>query len=302
MKKIVFFLIGFAIFSCSKEKEEINNQNDRLLFENMQEFNDKYLILSKINSKEELNFWAQSKNHSNLLYSSDSLIENYSDALKTILNKDAEFELNDTIIWFNNGNLYAFSKNDEPNLISLKKHPEKCKKIGSVNLNTIGESKLKSTNIGLGKLDARNQFQFTQQYYQPCGGTRRALSGTRKYVHEIYDESYAYNPGPVIYSYLHLRIKLEYKGSKGWKAAGEQREISVNVSGSANLYPSGAGGNFKIPYTSYDCSGNKDFVIMSVVGSYPWTPSWTVSMTGTIFQHVKGDNSSNAWSNIGILW
>jgi hypothetical protein len=298
----LFFILGILILSCSKEKAPETIQNDRLQFRNMQEFNDTYVMLSKMSSKEELQSWADAKKHSNLLNSDDSSIEQYSDVLKTILNKDSEYELDNSIIWFNNGQLYAFSKSDEPKLKSLKSNTSNLHKVGSVNLSGIDNVNLKSINLGLGRLDARNQKQFTQQYYQPCGGTLKALSGNRKYVHEIYDESYAYDPGPVIYSYLHLRIKLEWKGSGGWKAAGEQREIRVNVSGTANMYPSGVGGAFNIPNYFYDCSGNLDFVIMSVTGAYPYTPSWTVSMSGSIYQKVKGDVAANAWTNSGILW
>lgn len=302
-KSILFLFLVVITLSCSKEDNKDNGlKNDRLLFENTKEFNDTYLMLSEITSKEELQYWAQTKSHSTLLYSNDTVIDLYSDVLKTILNKDAEYELGDSIIWFNNGKLYAFAKDEQANMSSLKKTPNKCKLIGSVGLRKIENSKLKSVNIGLNGGDARNQKQFTQQYYQPCGSTLKAVSGNRKYVHEIYDESYAYYPGPVIYSYLHLRVKLEWKGSGGWKAAGEQREIRINVSGSANMYPSGVGGAYRIPDKFYDCSGNVDIVFMSVVGAYPWTPSWTVSMSGTIYQKVKGDLVSNAYTNSGILW
>src|ERR1035437_4735644 len=95
MKKIMFLLVGFIVFSCSKEEKKVENNipNDRLSFQNMQEFNDNYQILAKMDSKENLTVWAQAKNHSTLLYSTDTLISEYSDALKTILNRDSEFEL-----------------------------------------------------------------------------------------------------------------------------------------------------------------------------------------------------------------
>jgi hypothetical protein len=308
MKKyaFLFFLLGVVTMSCSKEKSDNTPASDRLSFKDQAEFNDTYLMLSKMDA-EELNAWAANKNHKTLLNSTDLSVADYSDALKTILNEDSEYELGGSIIWFNNGQLYAFAKDKASNLKALKQNPDKSSIIGNIRVQKIDDSKLKSVNIGLGNGDARNQFQFTQQYYQPCGGTRNALSGVRKYVHEIYDESIASNPGPVYYSYLHLRIKMEYQGHNWlgkhvWRAAGEQREIRVNVSGSANMYPSGVGGGFNIPNVSYDCSGDKDFLIMQVTGAYPATPSWTVSMSGTIYQHVKGDNASNAWTNTGTLW
>jgi hypothetical protein len=305
MKKNVLFLCAIVFaFSCSKEEiEDIELQNDRLSFKNLNEFNETYQMLSEYTSKEELQYWAQTKGHSTLLCSNDTAIEKYSNILRTILNKDSEYEIGDLIIWFNNGNLYSFSKKEQSNISNMKKNPNACNLFGYIKLSNVDNSELKTVSLGLNGLDARNQKEFNQKYYKPCGETASLLQGIRKFVHEIYDESFFYNPGPVIYSYLHLRIKLEYRDSKGrWCAAGEQRDIHVNVSGTAKMYPSGIGGAYIISNRKYSCSGNKDFVIMAVRGSYLWRPSWKVSMSGTIYQKVNGDLTSNGWNNSGELW
>lgn len=302
MRKTIFFLIGLIALSCTKEEQnslvndKIDIVSDRLSFKDMQEFNETYSSLAYIDTKEELLYWANSKNHSTLLDSSDSLIVNYSDALKTLLNKDSEFELGDSIIRLSNGNLYASPKD-----VYSKDKQREGNIIGKITLQNINESNTRAVNIGLNGINARNQKEFNQKYYQPCGGASRTLSGLRKYIHEIYSERISYG-GPVVRTRLFLRIKLEYKGSSGWKPASEQRDISYNISGTAYLYPSGAGNPFNLT-NNLDCfSGNKDVLISDIIGSYPYEPTWTVSMTGTIYQHIKGDISSNAWSNNGDLW
>jgi hypothetical protein len=253
MKKLCFFLIGLLILSCSKEDNKITSNgrlvvkqlqvaSDRLAFQSMKEYNDTYLMLAKLKSKEELSFWAQSNNHSTLLNSSDSSMLVYSDVFKTILNKDYEFELGDSIVLFNNGDLYAYSKN-ESNQITLLKNPEKFNKIGSVIVTILKKPEVKSVILPVNTLNADyNQMEFTQMYYQPCGEDLMVVEGSRKYVHEILDESTVTYPGPVYYSYLYLRIKLEYykssRPNRGWNPAGEQRTITVsNLSGSAYWYP-----------------------------------------------------------------
>lgn len=268
----------------------------------MEEFNDTYLLLAKMDSREELVYWAQSKGHNTLLFSTDTLIEAYSDALKTIFNEDSEYELGDKIIWLNKGILYEFPKKNENEIKALKSNLNKSYIVGKVSINNSRSSALKSTVLPINNIDARHQKEFTQYYYQPCGGSLSQISGLRKYVHEIYDISYVY--GPTAYSYLHLRIKLEfYKTSRprSWKPAGEQREIDINVSGTAYMYPGGSGGSFS-KVESYDCSGDIDLLIDSMYGGYPYTPYWVVSMSGQIYQHVKGDLSTNAWYNAGTLW
>lgn len=310
MKIFYVFLIGFIILSCTKEVSTTtpastppSTTNDRLVFKNFKEYYDTYLMLAKFNSKEELSYWAQSKNHSTLLESSDSTIVIYSDVLKTILNKDSEFELGDSIVLFNNGDLYAYSKN-ESNQITFKNSPEKYKKIGSISVRILDGSIFRTVLLYVNTLNANNQHEFVQHSYQPCGGSKTWADGNRKYVHEILDESTITYPGPVYYSSLYLRIKLEYKVSR-WRPASEQRSIILNnIQGSALWYPGGFGGNYGPINTSVTCwSGDAYVFLRSAVGADPWdTPYWLVSMTGTITHHVMGDDTNPAWVNGPNLW
>jgi hypothetical protein len=316
MKKTILFLsIVFIVFACSKEVSVVNvenvvnvKQNDRLSFKNAKEFFDTYKKLSNFSSKDELQFWAQNQNHTTLLYSNDSTIENYSVALKTILNKDSEYELGDDIVWFNNGKLYSFSKSEESIINTLKMTPNKCNVIGSIVLQEMGTNNLKSTSLSTNGLSAIYQKEFYQWYYQPCGGTLAAVFGLRKHVYEIYAECIHMGSGYLSYyaGYTHLRVKLEWKGSQDWQHAGEQREISINVSGSANAVESNGGNGesavipFSFPNQTYDCSGDIDLLLANFESLMP--SYWTVSMTGEIYQKVKGDFTYNGWGVSGELW
>jgi hypothetical protein len=55
-------------------------------------------------------------------------------------------------------------------------------------------------------------------------------------IYGFFDGYYDAAPGIKGYkAYLILRVKLEWKGSGDWEPAGEERSITVNVSGFGNL-------------------------------------------------------------------
>lgn len=311
----IFLAILLAIPSCTPEDDNVSiAQSDRLKFSSMDDFHATYSVLSKIQAIDELQAWADSRNHSTLLGSEDPAIENYSEVLKTILNKDFEFEVGEDVIWFNKGTLYSFSKDQVPDRSALKQNPESCTKIGSVHLSAmevssdLTQGRTATIGLPLDGLDARNQKEFGIQSYQPCGGSFAWISGLRKYVHEVYNETY--RTYPTAYSYQYLRIKLEYKGNK-WRPAGEQREIVINVSGSITPLASGFPSN---PYSvnlSRDCYSGNLVILLNTVAYGPGVislPNVALSMTGSIYHRIKGDNVGNAWTNTewtpgaGVLW
>jgi hypothetical protein len=84
-------------------------------------------MLSKICSYSDLQFWAQERSHSTILY--DTMLTNYSPALRVILNKDSEFQMGDSVIWFHSGNLYSYIQ-DATFVNDLKANPESYKSSG----------------------------------------------------------------------------------------------------------------------------------------------------------------------------
>ncbi|MCE5346380.1 MAG: hypothetical protein LLG13_08855 [Bacteroidales bacterium] len=317
MKKLFLLLMGFIILSClscTKDKDLVSlvngNKSDRLVFKNFEEFNDTYLLLqTKFHTMDELSLWAYSKKHSTLLYSLDSTIVDYSEVLKTILNRDSEFELSDSIVLFNNGTLYAYSKN-ESNKITLKDNPEKYRNIGIVSLNTPGIAKAKSTSIAFsGGLNANNQsIPFYQQTYVTCGtgGELVTCYGQRKFVDELYSETVGN------YTYIYLRIKLEYKGSS-WHAAGEPYTIMINDIPTTITTDSGYTHSFTLTSKEYELEDDELYTCVTGnlyfgLGCLPKTNDatiWTVSMpqnsTYHIFHQVHGDTSGFTWTD-NALW
>ncbi len=271
--------------------------NDRLVFQSPTDFYNTYSALSKFQTEDELRYWAQSKTHTTLLDSLDSIICNYSGTLRTILNKDSEFELGDSIVIFINGDLYGYSK-QEAN-ISIQKNPEKFKKAGSVVVSIV-QSQNSKNDVAPGGVDATWQNQFYIHSYQPCGGTlQTGLNSLRKFVSELYYEQISFFPNPWRAN-LWLRIKLEERPSSGWRQCYNYRDISYDVAGTAVLYYGG------VPdyTTNYEVTGN--FLCststsvsgpINVFLAYKYEPSynvgsfWRVYGSGFIYQHILGDDN-----------
>jgi hypothetical protein len=320
MKTTTLFVLAFFVaFSCTDESITIKNneKNDLIVFKDASDYWKTYDELSKANSTAYCESWASIRNHSTLLNSTDPGLQNFPDATRTIFNEDYEYQIGDEIIWLNKGNLYSFNKEQAPNRSKLKLDPSQCKKVGAITSIKIGGTNVEngrtSASIPLQGLDARNQKEFNQVTYQPCGSTSRALAGIRKYVHEVFDHSAPVDPrvpNSGTRSTLYLRIKLEYKGSS-WRPAGEQRQTTVNVNCTYVVTNSGAFPQTSTISTSNNCYSG-DWTIRigeSVYGPILLgPPSWDLTMTGSIEHNVKGDAAANKWTNTewkagyGVLW
>lgn len=321
MKTIFLLLFGMIILGCTKEVKDTlrpyTYDNDRLVFRNFDDFYNTYLSLAKNSSMDELAFWAQSKNHSTLLNSSDTTLYEYSTVFRTILNKNLEFQLGNDIIWFNKGNFYALPKGGS-NVEAFKCNPDTSNKVGSIKIKPVIERNEKGAIIWNNyTLDARNQQEFWQAYKAPCGESTILTSGNRKYVHEVYGESLIGYNGYCgcyhIYSSLWLRIKLEWKGNRGgWKVASEQRNIKlIDLQGTAWWgWPQTYVADLDIEdadscFTNNGNLGGEKLVWLTGLDGEVYEGQddyWDLTLTGTVYQHVIGDYMSNAWWNGPSLW
>jgi hypothetical protein len=299
MKKLVFLFTIIVLISCSKDKSATVSDNDRLSFKNKDEYEKTYAMLSKLVTKEEFEMWAQYQNHSTLLNSTDTTFDNFSFIFRTILNKNSELEMGDSIWWFYNGNIYGFSKKEESKLESLKVDSSKCTKVGTYFSNNLNSKKTK-VYLAVGSTSEGYQHEFVQETcYNSCSSTSlKSANGKRKYVDELYSEGTKDKQGYVS-SKLHLRIKLEYKGSSGWKVAGEPRTVEYNVYGNAwladgvNTY---APDNSSYSYSLNQCSTSDiDLTIKSATCYQETKLYWGIILKGYIIQHVKGDDINNRW-------
>ncbi|HMR92223.1 MAG TPA: hypothetical protein PKC69_07905 [Chitinophagaceae bacterium] len=231
-----------------------------------------------------------------------------------VLNKEGEVQIGNEIIWYQNHNKFFISTADKDKLKEFKKNTDLVHKrvpAGSqvVDLNFNNNSGVAVENLTYlgygGSLDARHQREFVSQ---------APVHGRRKYVHEIitFFDGY-YNTGThLIWStYITLRIKLEWKGSK-WRPASELRNINVSLSGTASVNTPGQGTYQLGPTinTNQSVQRNNDYLVplaqFNGSGTLPGNARWQLNMWGTIYHHIVGDVTSNQWYNAGTssnpLW
>ncbi len=321
MKKILFlYVFGLILISCSKEKgnefltekTELETLSDRLNFSNFREMLDLYAELSK-KDPNELLLWAKIKSHSTLLESQDTVIMNYSNALKTILNKDYEFQVGDSIIRFNNGDFLAFSKFESQNTELTK-----MKKIGSVQLSKEQSSSKGIVYLSSGQRNSAPQHEFIITQYIPCiGNPEYGIFGYRKYVCDLYHEFILIAYYPPVYMFqssAYLRIKLEYRTSRTpWYISNNEHVINYHVYGSADFsigYDEWMYYNFDNYRSSLGGCDNIVTVPLNVLLAITtgWCdvndmdPLWRISIFGSINQQINGDPHSNTFSSNTWPW
>lgn len=327
-------LLSLFFFSCKKDISNQNpttsnsakEENGRLVFDSHESF---YAFVDDLdNGKAEVNSSfsslqkafdkaSQSEDESTVSPEIKDLQSfNFPPSFTRILNKKGEVKIDNDIIWYHSGKKYFIPVSDESELERRKLNPENISKVSNagskiapltlknISLKDVSNRTYLPTN---GALDARHQHEFNQ-VYPPTGGPR-------KYVHEIitYGEGY-WLPNNVYiwFTQINLRIKMEWKNSNGkWRPAGETRDLTVNISGNATLRNAGTGGYEFGPTISHNNSTqvNSDYYVglAKYNGSgIPPAQDWQLDLWGTIYQHVVGDLTSNAWYNTGTstspLW
>ena len=294
MKKLCFLLLCLFILSCKKESQIMqSSKSDRLVFKDYQEYHETNLMLSKMTSLTDLQFWAQEKRHSTLLLDQDTTLADIPPSIKTILNKDSEFQIGDSIVWFHSGNLYTYAK-DATYIEDLKTKPDAYRRSGRIF--TSACKIRRNTDITMNSVHSEFQYQFERAAYQPCGGTLSYGGGHRKWVTELRDATT--QDGMTYHSILYLVIKLEWKVSSWKESQTEQRAVSYNLNGtvtyilgsqSEELWLNFPSGDFSCPYYVL---GNLWIPESSCSGSNLWyQPYWNVNLSGEVTQHLNGDTN-----------
>lgn len=308
MKKTLFLFLFFTALSCTKEPSTISLESmntDRLLFKDFKEFTETSFNLSKKSSMFDLQFWAQERNHSTLLFDTASVLSNYPPSLKTLFNKDAEIQIADSIIWLdiNSGNLYTFAKKSS-DIEDIKANPESYHRSGFfTSLGVKNSSKGDVPRDTYGPCEITGPWQ--QYYYQPCNESLVSANGTRKWVSELRDITGFYNGQ--WQSSLYLVIKLEWYSSRtGWHEASEPRDVNWSLytpNGTVAYYM-----NYDLidnvgwttPTGNYTCLNNGAvqynlWVPEAAIFGYAMgtNPHWVVNVSGSIYQHVIGNYTAN---------
>ncbi|PSL42382.1 hypothetical protein CLV51_11320 [Chitinophaga niastensis] len=239
----------------------------------------------------------------------DLLNFNFPPGFLYALNSKGEVKIGDEIIWYHHGRKYFIPAAQEAELNAIKQQPSAINKSLATDLVKIkSKVQTETINIGMNNLDARQQREFG------INGSG-SINARRKYVHEIvsfFDGYYLGNPITWT-AYAYLRIKLEKLPLLGWLPAGDYREITVNVNGSAlivdpELPLQGSylvGPSFNLSNVSTIVNSDYVLTLARFSGTRRLSDNsyWSFTINGSIYHHVQGDLITNAWTNEGYpLW
>lgn len=309
----ILFVLLFT--SCSKENESIDSdfsfEKDPIMtFSTWQDFYSTYEQTTRLNDTE-LSSWITSQGHTSLAFSKNSSSkvdgEFVPRGLQAILNEDQAFMVEGNFIVLYKQNFYEFTKEEFTLFKAGEGIFEESNIIGQITFEknifqTSNDSKLqiKSTTMNAADIAGSYQKEFVRQGYIPCaGGANQGTSRYKfKYVHELVAVK-VFVGYPNVITELYLDMKLEYHNGS-WNNAGEDRNITVNISGMAENTSNNPG------YTEINISKNISCVnrnqrLFLAYAQYPSNfgpePDWIVSVSGVITQHMNGDTSNNKWSN-----
>ncbi|RFS20648.1 hypothetical protein DVR12_18990 [Chitinophaga silvatica] len=233
----------------------------------------------------------------------DLLSFGFPQELLSVLNSKGEVRIGDEIVWYHSGKKYYIPVADESKIDQIKQKPESIDKFfdaKQIKLQSINPNA--KTDIGLTATDSR----YIKEFY--LWGTTHT-----RFVHEASAFIEGTNVGTWI-AYSVIRLKLEWKDCCKWNPATTIRDVSVNLTGSANLY-NGTGtlptnGNYIMgPSVSINVTDvvNSDYVVtLAAVEGYGSLLSgshWTLRLDGSIYQYAQGDYLTNAWTNTATpMW
>ncbi|WP_338766390.1 hypothetical protein WAF17_03675 [Bernardetia sp. ABR2-2B] len=321
MKKLSIVFLLFFLFSSCEQQEELTSleiatkktdnltiKDKRFVFDNQEHFQS-FMQSFTNKSEQELENWSKSNTVKSLLITgvSEEFEQfNFPTAFKAIINENGEYQIGNSIVWYNDG--FKYFVNNEEELKSIKENPSLSTKKAKVESKIVGKMpSLQRVVLGANTIDARHQREFFQN---------NNSGSKRKYVHELvtYTEYLgAYHPifgnGYTIISYLYLNIKLEYKGNRRrsrWKPAGESRRVFYSLSGSSTISFDG----LSQPTNSFNFSedltrsGDRQLSLGGFsTGFETKSPVWTVEVNGFIDHSVVGDVASNRWFHEGYpMW
>lgn len=314
MKKsviVLMVLFSAVLFSCEKNQiiegeltnsktvsEGVSVINGRVVFKDDASYEKVYDELGTF-SMEKRQQWIKSLGINTLgdIISTNLENDSYLEKMKnatlpppffTIVNKNGEFQIGSTIVWFD-GNVQHFSKNESA-LVEIKKDPSKSKvfvEIKPIPLNIKSPNSRINLSVNQGA-NAKYQKPFT------VGGT------DFKHVYEVVRYPKYLNPPPayvpgtnisgltVIGVDTYVNIKLEYFkknliGNGGtWKPAGESRTIQYTLYGNVDGINWGSG----VPSYGTGLTANQYIKIHSTTNTN-FDTAVAIDVYGAISQQVN---------------
>ncbi|GAB3995604.1 hypothetical protein GCM10028807_36200 [Spirosoma daeguense] len=232
-----------ALLSCERYKDTsvspnndlgVSIQNGRLAFKDKASFEKVLSQIRTISTEEEAAKWESKFNYASLrkynaAHRDKPKLEEMNLPIfnKVLLNENAEYIIGKTIVWFNDGYVHYIDNQDENLLQQIKSNPALSKNKSAVITKVIPVSEdVKST---MGTIGGTSLYA----WYQKMWSLNCSNGLERKTVYELVSTTIQGGQGNTFDYTLYIRIKLEWRGSSGWRPnAGETRQVYVNISGS----------------------------------------------------------------------
>lgn len=283
-KSIIAFFLCICFFSC--ENHELTDQANestnisRNIFSSSNAFYEAFDDLSRMEYDEQLK-WVEANNDEYSLFKNidscnDEIMLKMPRSFQALFNKDLEVQVSDTILAFENGDLYIKEINGQTISKQLYGNVEVSPISNEIKANEDEIETRYMYEVGPGKIGTSYQYEFKLP----------ENSIKFKYVHELVSVKIA--SGSFFISKLFLVIKLEYKGSK-WKVASEPREVFVDLNIERRL----------LKNVRYNVE-----LFIEEKGASSLDPH-KIYINGAIWHTVVGYPSSkkcNSWSAPGLPW
>lgn len=306
---LILTTILFLICSCSKDQfsdtmtvdnSQSKQKESRAVFNSSKSMIDEYVQLSKY-SQDDLDNWIRTKGFKSALSvekTSDNTLLSRPHYLRAILNENLEFQIQDTVIWYNKGKLYILSSNkddDYQTLLSRKSNPTQLAVLGSSEVDLIEvesenteKSKTKTIPVNDGYTGGLKTFQFK------CTANPNV---TFRYYHEL--AAHHFSVAGTYISELNYMANLQYlQGS--WLTASYPRNLNFRFFGSVSYPAKGKSFSFNDhPVALKNVTGNTTINLATVNPASSLRQSWQVSLSGSAAHTMVNYPDTQWWYDFG---
>ncbi len=285
MKYLFLFFTISALFSCTEEdlkidkKEELGLSEPKVIFQSSQEFYETYTsLLNK--PYEDLLEWSNEKGINSALMNinlcNDKEMCYMPRAFQALFNKNLEIQIQDSILQYQQGDLYITCIN--------KIQLDSPVWYGSAVCDSISDEDPITTRMHY-DVTFDHKAKSRQHEFRDAN----ISSYHYKYVHQLKSTTVRLAGVSGVYRTLILDLKLEYRKTGGWKVAGRPRDIVLNFNYSAKTNSYNQSG--PVQRTLNGVEKNYEFSLASwlqPLGVTPQSMIWDVNLNGTITQTMTG--------------
>ncbi|WP_148372074.1 hypothetical protein [Bacteroides bouchesdurhonensis] len=293
---IILCIIPQFFLSCSQESESLPllDEKPRTIFKSSADFFKTYNNLLNMSSEEQ-GLWIKSNNFQPVdnQWVNDETFNSTPKAFKAIFNTDLEFQIQDSIIWYNQGKLYVISTNGIS--ANIKKQNQNFPLYAESTIEPINEMSIQ-TRLEHGYNYRGNHI--LQYFYYDGTPNVQFRYIAELYAHTVRNNSTSNKVMTYGLSVLYLSLRIDKKGSK-WTAGYEPRDVYFNLECRNHL----TSGDHKFWVVDAEVVQNSK---NNVSGGYEYPlnkrtewPShydrWFIDIRGSIYQQMSGYPSSRLY-------